>query len=246
MNGYLKLVTGNMGGGKTSYVVEMGIEHLLKGGTFATNIKCHVDVIAEYIPDQGFEFDPSRLIHLTGDIGKFFDQIPRGTPSNLVLVGVDEAALEGFNSRDWNKMDRRIFNFCVLARKLDVGCCFITQQPEFFDKQLRKLCNGGLTDCRNLKSFKIWGVIPFPLPLIVRVHHDCVGGVFRKNHSEPLFERRWVWKFYDSDALLGAAAAEFEQMQVAKSGPLSCIKKPDTGFDPSFFITLCASFFVSF
>ncbi|MFH1499498.1 MAG: zonular occludens toxin domain-containing protein [Verrucomicrobiota bacterium] len=249
MIGFLKLVTGNMGGGKTSYVVELGIEHLLKGGTFATNIKMHLDKVAAHIEMCGYEFDPSRLIHLTGDVATFFDQVPRGDSSRVVLVAVDEAALEGMNSRDWGKLDRRIFNFCTLARKLDIGTIYITQQPEFFDRQLRKLCNGGLVDCRNLREYRLWGVIPIPLPLLVRVHHSLTGGVFRKTFSEPITVRKWVWPLYDSDALLGAAAGEFSQMQRAASGGLRRIKPKTDNLLPFAAVAasvLCAAFFSSF
>lgn len=242
MKGYLKLVTGNLGGGKTSWLVELGVEHLKLGGHWCTNIEVKPDEIRSWLAAEGYEFDESRLIILTGSLDEFYAMIPRGSPECVVMVSIDEAAIVGFNSRDFAKLNRTVFNFCTLARKLDVGLWWATQRPQFFDKQLRELCLS-LIDCRDMRQFRLMGVIPIPLPLLVRVHHEMIGGIPRKAFSELVTRKKWVWKLYNSDALLGSSAQVFAGMRKAEYSPLKRIPRPALDLTP--FITLCASFFVS-
>lgn len=245
MNGYLKLVTGNLGGGKTSYVAELIAYHLRDGGYVATNIELRLDEIAEWIRSEGFVFDPSRVIILKGDLDQFYAQIPRGSPERVVMVAIDEAAITGFNSRDFAKLDRTVFNFCTLARKLDVGMWWVTQRPQFFDKQLRELCVA-LIDCRDMRQFKLWGFVPLPLPLLVRVHHQMVDGRPRYPTPEVVFRKKWVWKLYNSDALLGDAANKFANMLKVNATPLPRIVQTGPSSFSPFIVSLCASFFVCF
>lgn len=245
MIGYLKLVTGNLGGGKTSWLVELMVEHLRAGGSIATNIELKFDEISAWLASEGYEFDPARVTILTGSLDDFYSQIPRGSPTCVVMCAIDEAAIVGFNSRDFAKLNRKVFNFCTLARKLDIGLWWATQRPQFFDKQLRELCLS-LIDCRDMRQFRLFGVLPFPIPLLVRVHHEMIGGIPRKAFSEVVSRKRWVWKLYNSDALLGDSAQEFANMTRAVASPLRRIPRPTPLFEPAYALTLCVSFFVSF
>ena len=245
MNGFTKLVTGNLGGGKTSWLVEIGYEHMRAGGYFATNIEVKADAIRARMAAEGYEFDPSRLRVLTGGLDDFYAQIWRGMPDCVVMVAIDEAAIVGFNSRDFAKLNRTVFNFCTLVRKLDVGLYWATQRPQFFDKQLRDLCQS-LIDCRDTSQLRFMGIIPFPIRLLVRVYHQNIGGRFEKTHSEVVTRKKWVWKLYNSDALLGQNAQAFSTMERVSASALKRTVKPQSILAPAIFATLCAAFFSSF
>jgi hypothetical protein len=194
---------------------------------------------------QGYVFEPSRVTILKGSLNEFYEQVPRGSPDRVVLVGIDEAAIVGFNSRDFAKLNRTVFNFCTLARKLDVGLYWVTQRPQFFDKQLRELCTA-LIDCRDMRAFRIWGVIPLPLPLLVRVHHQMIGGQAKHPTPDVVMRKKWVWKLYNSDALLGDAANEFAKMTRASTAPLARVPLPPVVIPYAVIVSLCVSFFASF
>lgn len=229
MIGYIKLITGNLGGGKTSYGVEVIAEHLLRGGYVVTNIKLKPDAIEDWMAAKGFVYDPERVRILEGsNLQDFYDQLWRGTAERVVLCVIDEAAISGFNSRDFAKLNRKVFEFCTLARKLDIGMHWITQRPQFFDKQLRELCTA-LIDCRNMKDYRLWGVIPLPIPLQVRVYHQMIDGRPRKMYSEVVSPKKWVWPLYDSDALLGTAADDFASLQRADISGLQRINPTTKG-----------------
>jgi len=246
MNGFLKLITGNLGGGKTSWAVEQIVEHLRGGGYAATNIEMKFDEVEKWLASQGYVFDASRLIILKGGLTEFYEQIPRGAPDCVVLTVIDEAAIVGFNSRDFAKLNRTVFNFCTLARKLDVGLFWITQRPQFFDKQLRELCCA-LIDCRDMRQFRIWGVIPLPIPLLVRMHHQMIDGRPVHPSAEVVVRKKWVWKLYNSDALLGDAASEFYKMRKVSASQLQRVPRAASGhIKYAVLVSLCASFFSSY
>ena len=174
MNGFIEMVTGTLGGGKTSLAVERIYEHLCKGGWVYTNIECYPDKIAERMAQIGLEFDPQRLVILQGDAREFHKHVKRGTADSLVMVAIDEAGLE-INSRDWGKTEKPQLAFNTMARKLDIWLVYISQDANDVDKQIRKKADT-IWVCRNMKKLKIWGVFPFPLPFYFRVRFDNTRG----------------------------------------------------------------------
>jgi len=99
----------------------------------------------------------------------FQDQITRGSDGWVVMVLIDEAHMEN-NARDHAKQDREFINFLTLCRKLDIYLCFITQDGNTVDKQIRRYVSIE-TNCRNMKDEKLFGAIEFPIPMYVRVRY---------------------------------------------------------------------------
>jgi hypothetical protein len=97
-----------------------------------------------------------------------------------------------------------------------------------------------------MRQFRIWGIIPLPLPLLVRVHHQMIGGQPKNPAPEVVVRKKWVWKLFNSDALLGDSAAEFANMTRATATPLNRIPRPPVRFDLTPLVSLCVSFCVSF
>lgn len=231
MNGWIEIVAGTLGGGKTMHGVERAFDHLLKGCYVFGNVAFKPDRIAAEMASRGYEFDAPRLSQLNGkSLDDFHTQIARGTNDSQVMVLIDEAHLE-WNSRDYQttKSDpkaRAMLNFITFVRKLDIILVFITQSPEDIDKQLRKKASL-LTMCRNFKNFRLGGVFPLPIPLMSRVTYDIsIGNKKPERINFEIFQRpKWVCELYDSDALTGKAQDTFGGLRTVKARPLNRIAR---------------------
>lgn len=230
--GKVEVITGELGGGKTAFAVELAFDHLLSGGTVYTNIEMFPEVVAKRMAEQGVVFDPERLIFLTGDTMRdFHSQIARGTEGWVVMVMIDEAHLDN-NARDWATQSREFLNFITLCRKLDIYLCFITQDANDLDKQIRRRVTVE-TNCRNMKQEKLFGVIDFPLPLYVRVRFKVNSGRITRKLDHDWKFRCSAWGMYNSKALLGAHAKKFSEMGVVKTGRLQRVAVERPGLTAS-------------
>lgn len=249
MNGKIWAVTGTLGGGKTTMSAEIGLIHLLMGGWVFTNVAFDVDKVAQWMAEKARKFDPARLVFLKGDLSEFHRVLPRGTPEMPVMVLLDEASLD-FNSRDYRDTSRDLLAFANFVRKLDIHLVFITQKFEDLDKQFRGRVSE-LYVCRNMKSYRIWGIIPCPLPFYFRVRFDTTRGSGAKPQrldSEVVW-RSWAWGLFDSNALTGKGHEQFLSMATAHASPLEKIQKPKTKAAtswPELIAAACAAFFTSF
>lgn len=227
-DGCIEIISGTLGGGKTLFAVERGVNHLSLGGYWATNIELHVDKIRDYLAHKGLEFDQDRLILLQGDLSSFHEQIPRGSASMLVMVTIDEAHLT-FNARDFAKVNRDLLNFNTLVRKLDIHLDYITQHPDNLDKQMRRM-SATTWMCRNLSHYKIWGIFPCPFPLKFRVPVDTTRGSGKGVTGSPeiTFFSSWAYPLYNSKALLGDAAEKIGKIRQVHGAALKRITKPKT------------------
>lgn len=254
MIGWIEIVSGTLGGGKTMAVAEKLYDWLKRGAYVFTNIEMHKDKIAEQMYRDGYVFEPERLTLLDGrTIKGFISQIKRGDQSCPVVVAIDEAHLE-WNARDYQQMksdsqSKDMLNFITMVRKLDIVLYFITQSPEDIDKQLRKKA-AYLTMCRNFRGFKIWNLVPFPFPIMTRVRFDISVGNPRPVRLEGhfFFRPKWVCDLYNSDALLGVEASKYSNMETAHASPLRRVVRSSSngGFAFEFWgSVVCSSFVVS-
>lgn len=222
--GQCEVVTGDLGGGKTAYFVEIAYEVLIGGGWVFTNVAMNFDAVRERMAAEGIEFAPSRLVILQGDsMAAFHKQIMRGGPGEVVLVGIDEAHFD-FDSRNRMKGDDETYHFVTLCRKLCVWLIFITQDGNDLEIKLRRRFTVETT-CRNLKHLRIAGV-PFPFPFYVRVRFKLFGGRPQHKLDADYFTRLAGWGLYDSNALLGAKAQVFAGLNQARRQRLKRIEKP--------------------
>jgi hypothetical protein len=245
MNGSICLVTGTLGGGKTLLAVEEIFAHVMRGGFVYTNIALRFEAFAELCRKRGVIFDPNRVkIIEAKSLTSFQTQIGRGTHDMPVLVVIDEAGLE-INSRDWKSMTREFLNLNVLIRKLDIRMIYIAQKAAMLDKQVRELCQTQI-DCRNMKNFRLFGVFPLPIPIRVRVHHDCTWGKPNKTHTDTAWGKSWAYPLYDSDALIGEAASKFAALEQHTATALQRIEKPfQTSWLFPSFVAASVALFVS-
>lgn len=224
MNGFIELVTGTLGGGKTAFAVERIYQQLQRGGWVFTNIELLPDKIRERLAAEGLEFDSERCVQLTGDARSYHTQVKRGTADSLVMCVIDEAGLE-LNARDWSKTDKVQLAFNTMARKLDIWLVYISQSAEDVDKQLRKKADT-VWVCRNMKKLKLWGLIPTPLPFYFRVRFDTTRGGKPTKLDSELFLTSPAWGLYNSDAMVGQVSEVFKSMETAKATALKRIQKP--------------------
>ena len=225
MNGAIEIITGTLGGGKTLFAVERIYWHIRAGGWVYTNIEVHPEEFAKRLAAEGLEFDPARLVILTGDPREFHKQISRGTKDSVVMLVIDEAGLS-FNSRDWAKTDKANLTFNTLVRKLDILLLYVSQEINDVDKQFRKKA-GKLWVCRNFRHYHLMGVIPMPIPMMFRVCFDNSTGSSkpRKLHSEITIRRSWACGLYNTDAILGQDQGEMGKMKTVTATPLRRIEK---------------------
>lgn len=239
MNGRIELVEGNRGSGKTEFLTELGYFHMRAGGYWFPNIEVNVEAIRLRMEEEGYIFEPSRLIPLPANCDNWHTKIARGTPNNLVMITIDEAqfkydAFEGKVAKD----DRGIF---ALARKLDILLIFATQRASKLSKVLRDDFDF-MWKCKNLKQWKILGIFPFPFNIRFRIGSHMINGVPEVVTRYPVFGRQWVWKLYNSDALLGDMAQRLGGLQILEAKELTRIKTKTEPIDwaPTL-AALCAS-----
>ena len=178
MNGFVELITGTLGGGKTLFAVQRMFEHVARGGHVWSNIQTpnprFPDSWARHLAERhGRKFDPARLVTMTGEQTLAFQKhVPRGTKERAVMVVIDEAGLE-FNAKDHAKMSIEQLALNTYARKLELQVLYITQQSADMYKQFRGKCRCEW-QCRNLFNQRFMGVIPVKIPLLARVCYDCL------------------------------------------------------------------------
>lgn len=248
MNGYIELITGTLGGGKTAFAVEKIYDHLKSGGFVYTNIEVYPDEVEKRLAVEGLVFDRSRLVILLGDAREYSSQVSRGTTKKLVMLVVDEAGLD-LNARDWAKTDKKFIAFNTMARKLDIHLIYISQDASDVDKQIRRKAEL-VWVCRNLKKQKIWGVIPFPLPFYFRVCFDNTrgGGTSSKMYPQVVLKPS-SWGLYNSNAMVGEVASQWVGMnQVDGSAleKLEHVRQQKRTALIEIIVILCVSFYVSF
>lgn len=245
--GYIEVISGGLGGGKTLFGVEQAIDHITKGGTVFTQVEVYADKIAAVLHDRGWIFDPSRLVILPKDvtIQKLADHIERGSSEQLVMVLWDEASFD-VNSKDRQKLEREFQDLCTLARKLDIWLVLVSQLFNDLDNQVRGRVQR-LWICRNFSKYRFFGLFSLPIPLMFRVCYNIAG--FTKpqySHVELSLRRSDAMGCYNTKALLGQHAEKFGNLRVAKKGPLQRVPVIPDKAKPLFYLAaLCSSFFAS-
>lgn len=226
MNGYVELITGTLGGGKTLFAVERIFEHLALGGYVFTNIAMKPDAIRAALEvRKRKKFDPSRLVVWTGDEAREpQNHVMRGTAERCVMLVIDEAGLE-HNARDWAKTDRDFIALNALARKMELVVLYISQQATDFDKQVRSRCRAEW-QCRNLHNLRLFGVLPVKVPLYARVCYDITKGKREYVTYDVLPLPMWVCELYDSNALVGRGKEALEKLVQATATPLEDVPAP--------------------
>jgi len=246
--GFIEVISGGLGGGKTLLGVEKALDHMTAGGTVFTQVEVYPLVIAATIARRGYVFDPERLIVLPKDVSiqRLADHIQRGSSEQLVMVLWDEASFD-VNSKDRQKLEREFQDLCTLARKLDIHLVLVSQLFNDLDNQVRGRVQN-LWICRNLSKYRIMGLFSIPLPILFRVCYHVAG--FSKpqfSHFDISIFRSDAIGCYNTKALLGQHAEKFGKLAVAKSGRLQRIsKKSDQTRKFVYLAALCSSFFASF
>lgn len=217
--GSCEVWTGSLGGGKSLGVSGEVMEHLAIGGEAIGNIPIDRTKVAKWmLDDYGLIMDQSRLTILEcASIRDFYKMAKRGTPECPVLMFLDEAALD-LNARDYKTLEREVFNFVVLVRKLRIRLVFCAQDANDMDLQIRKKFQLEV-HCRSLMRLELLG-FELNIPVFVRVYY-----MLNLGHKAHRKKAVWSWKgtawgYFDSHALHGAKAAEFAALPMAQSGRL--------------------------
>lgn len=230
MNGYVEMITGTLGSGKTLLAVERAYEHVRNGGYVYGNVAFRPDQWERTLRERDhLRFDPSRLVQLTAaETLEFHRHVPRGTRERPVMVIVDEAGLE-FNARDWAKTDRDLLALNTLARKLELIVLYVSQQSADMDKQFRGKCRAEW-QCRRPFNRRIMGMWQIDVPLFFRVCYDVSKGKRERVCYDVVPPPKWVYPLYDSDALVGRGHEALSGMAQVTGTPLERIEVPDETF----------------
>lgn len=225
--GSTTVITGTLGGGKSLCAVDMGMDRVSLGGTVITNIPVdpYRDKWEKWMRDEhGKVMDHERLIQLKQDSMEGFERFAKRGSRWPVMLILDEAALD-LNARDFKRRTDSELNFVVLARKLTIDLVFIAQDASDIDKQIRKKMQKEI-HCRSLKD--LWEEVK--LPLFVRVPYTIQinGKPWRRKAS--VHWKAQSWGYFDTKALHGKKAKEFEALDTAKDSDLENVVKNTTPY----------------
>lgn len=205
----IRLVTGPLRGGKTSYCVSLAIQHLAKGGTVFTNIAFNFDECAKLIAIRyRVVIIPQQIVQV--DLVKDKDwtkSIKWGKLGHSVLCLWDEIHLH-FNSRKWaetQKLYADMLGFLSQSGKCFVDIIFICQVGSQLEKQFRDQCELEFY-CRAVNTITIPFFGKLPLNKMLLVERDKNTD---KALSRVLIGRdKAIWKCYDSFSFLDANMIE--------------------------------------
>lgn len=223
IEGSTTVITGTLGGGKSLAAVDIGMEHLSRGGTLITNIPVYAEKIKAWMAVEfGLIFDPARLILLEqASIADFQNFARRGNDKQTVLMLLDEAALD-VGSRDWKDHSDEQFNFVILCRKLKIDLVLIAQDANDIDKRIRQKMQREI-HCRSLKNMPYIGSL-FAVPIFIRVTYTIEMGKKPWRTGGEAFWKAQSWGMFDSHALHGEKAKIFGALEVADAAPLQRIQ----------------------
>lgn len=240
------VITGSLGGGKSLCGVDLGMEHVSKGGTLITNCEIYVDKVRQWMLDEfGLVMDDSRIVLLKqSSIRDFHNLAMRGSDEQTVMMLLDEAALD-INSRDWKTLPQELFNFVILVRKLSIDLILIAQDANDLDKQLRQKMQREI-NCRSLKQMPILGgLVQFPIFIRVEYLLSIGNKPWRKG-----FKFLWKaksWGMFNSKTLHGEKAQIFGALEQCKSEALSRVQYAAWPYYvAAVFTTLVASIITSY
>lgn len=155
----ITLVTGVIGGGKTTYAMLETLKHLAKGLYVRTNVDyCFNECQAFCRVHYGVEIQRNQIKSFPDKEGvtEWWDLIDWGTEQEPVLAVIDEAQ-NFWGSRDWQATQEKhksMLSFLTQSRKAGVNVIFITQDAGNVDKQFRVLAQQ-IISCRNMANIKI-------------------------------------------------------------------------------------------
>lgn len=222
--GATTVITGTLGGGKTLAGADIGMEHLSEGGTVITNIPMYRDKLRKWLADEwGKVMDDGRLVLLNqASIRDFQDLAKRGGPKKTVMMILDEAALD-IGSRDWKTQADETFNFVVLCRKLYIHLVLIAQDANDIDKRIRQKMQTEI-HCRSLMNVGMLKDL-VRLPVFIRVTYTIELGKKPWRTGAKFHYKAQSWGMFDSHALHGKKAKEFEALELAAQDDLQPINQ---------------------
>jgi len=207
-------VTGDVGGGKSYYVVSEGIRHLSRGGVWATNIDVKVDrwyserykrhyagcrhILRDLF---GWELQVGQIITLPPDCWDYVHELlPESLPDYPVLCTLDEA-LEGYDSLDRGESGKRlrsVLSFVRHCRKYSVNLQYLVQTMEELNNRIRsKLTN--IVYTRDTDKMRVPFLrIPYPIRgcFLVQHYRKSFTGFPHKQAHIP--KAKWVYDCYDT------------------------------------------------
>lgn len=212
--GIIDGVTGDIGGGKSNYVVKGGVQQLARGGIWATNIDIKVDPwysdrykknycgMRQVLKERfGWDLQEGQLIRLPPDCwDRVHDLIPESRPDYPVLVTLDEA-LEGYDSLDRNDNGKRlkaVLSFVRHCRHYCVNLQYLVQTLDELNNRIRskltKIVYTRDTDKMRVPYLRI----PYPIRgcFLVQWYKKSFTGFPIWQAHEP--KQKWVFSCYDT------------------------------------------------
>lgn len=208
------IIEGKIGGGKTYYAVEYIVKYLANGGIVRTNVELHIDAIRNLLRKRHrWELQEGQLEILTDDqsIALFHRAVPKGQQGHPTFVVVDEAHLF-WNTRDTFKTNREFCLFLSQSRKAFIDVCFITQDMNRIDNQVRCLAQyvWRALDLQNTRLPVVGKCWPFAQ--FMRNQYDQDGRTFIQR--EFIWKDKEIYKCYNTYQLV----RKFDHLQTVQIG----------------------------
>lgn len=231
VDGGLSFVVGPMGAGKTLFEVRGGVDMMLRGGWWITNVPLYPDAldrIARHVAP--FNWRARRRLRAKLERRYIFEEeldraLRYGVAKNVRRPGQARARLgwdesySALNAREWDggrgktKDDRaELLENVPMLRKLGVAGYLLAQHEETVDKNMRRICNWTIRLQNQRENVRILGKrVPMLPPLFLAYYYQSNAGqkamgVQKAQHVERHF-LTWHRNLYDTLGLYNAAMA---------------------------------------
>jgi hypothetical protein len=241
-DGGLSFVTGPMGSGKTLFEVRGGVNIMLRGGWWITNVPLYPDAldrIARHVAPTSRKKRrelAARLVDryiYTEDLREALThgvhEGARWRGEARARLGWDESYSE-LNAREWDggrgksKDDRaELLEWVPMLRKLNVHGYLLAQHEETVDKNMRRICNYVVRLDNRRESARIMGLrVKCVPPLFIAQYYQANQAEKRGGIARPAFTERhllsWHRKLYDTHGLYGSAADKADAGEITWLG----------------------------
>jgi hypothetical protein len=207
-SGKVEIFSGDLGGGKTISAMRRAFDCWDQGGVVATNISINWEGCKEYGRlVRGWNYDDKQYLKI--DEANMHEYHKFTPPGSLIIL--EEVHLF-WNAREWQKANKVCLDFLTQARKYDNDIIFITQHPDNFDKQSRRIIRYfWWFTCLDRSVIPGLGVVsPFPV---------IIGQQLDRDRKTKLDTDRWwrdkrIYSTYETKGTHGDKIGRAERPQV--------------------------------
>ncbi len=217
--GQVRVVSGNLGGGKTIWAVREALDKNVPfGAVVFSNIVFNESGVTKYLEGRkSVKYNPDQFVYLGDDIHHFADKLKQGTSKQPNLLLYDESQLEftALGYKENRQAKKAEMELIAQARKLKLDVVFIAQDERDIDVYIRRRSQY-FVECTNFQKHAIVGWFFRGLKIPMHRFFVCpvVRGEIPKNASvktEFWLREKSIMEAYNTHELFGRFVGMEEQ-----------------------------------